>query len=216
MRHLSKKNRGRQPSGKGRDPISTGSFRIIGGEWRSRRLQFPGVEGLRPSTDRVRETVFNWLNYELPGARVLDLFAGSGALGFEALSRGAKHCQFIELNQIAWRALQNNIELLGAPAQLGNQDALAYLNGRDGEAFDIVFVDPPFRKNLVGPVVGLLDANALVKPGSVIYVELESELQNITVPKHWNLTKEKTAGQVSYRLYKVGEPEGDRDEVLNA
>ena len=127
-------------------------LRIIGGEWRSRKLKFADVPGLRPTPDRVRETLFNWLQWHVPGARCLDLFAGSGALGLEALSRGARDVVMVEKHPAAAQALRDNLTLLGARnARLVHDDALRYL-GRVTVAFDLIFLDPPFRQMLLEPV----------------------------------------------------------------
>lgn len=182
-----------------------GSFRIIGGDHRSRRLSFPDVEGLRPTTDRVRETVFNWLQHNIPGARVLDLFAGSGALGFEAASRGAAHVQFVELSPAAYRALSDNSKLLNLEAEIAHDNALSFLKkqGASSSGFDIVFLDPPFRKDLLADVLSLLESSALLNPDALVYIETESELAALPIPPSWQELKSKKAGQVSYRLFRV-------------
>ena len=183
-----------------------GSFRIIGGDHRSRRLSFPDVEGLRPTTDRVRETVFNWLQHSLHGARVLDLFAGSGALGFEAASRGAARVQFVELSPSAYRALSENSKLLNLKAEIANEDALSFLAKQRAapSGFDIVFLDPPFRKGLLAEALALLDSSALLNRDALVYIETESELAALAIPQSWQELKAKKAGQVSYRLFRVG------------
>ncbi len=203
---------------KAKPSLESGSFRIIAGQWRSRRLNFPAVEGLRPTTDRVRETVFNWLNADLPGAHVLDVFSGSGALGLEAVSRGASSLLAIEKNKQAATALQDNINLLlPAPVntiQVHHADALSMLSrlkesefvgvlGCSASAFDLVFLDPPFRKGILEETLGLLDGHPRIRPGALIYVEREKELQGVCFPKNWTLLKEKVAGQVSYQLFRV-------------
>lgn len=150
-------------------------LRIIGGEWRSRRLKFADVPGLRPTPDRMRETLFNWLQMQVPGSRCLDLFAGSGALGLEALSRGAQEVVLVEKHPAAAKALRDNLTLLGAQnAVLVNDDASRYLQ-RETEAFDLIFLDPPFRKNLLEPILESLLAKALLKPTGMIYLEQEAE-----------------------------------------
>lgn len=179
-----------------------GSFRIIGGEWGSRRLAFPSVDGLRPSTDRVRETVFNWLSPYLPGAQVLDMFAGSGSLGFEALSRGAKHCVFLELSKSAVSALNENRELLQASASVVQIDALVWQH-TETALFDLVLLDPPFRKNLLQPAIDALISSGSLAENALVYIEQEKELPAPIVPVGWQLLKQKEAGQVSYRLYEV-------------
>lgn len=195
MRKPSTKRSTRQTSTK-----STSKLRIIGGEWRSRQLPIPDVEGLRPTTDRVRETVFNWLNFEVPGARCLDLFCGSGALGLEALSRGAKECTFVELNKGVAQQIQQNLHTLNAPhGKVVHSDALTFLQGL-GEAFDLIFLDPPFRKGLLDLVIPRLNAG-WVKPGGHIYIERETEKDIDQLPDNWQLVKEKTAGQLTFSLY---------------
>ena len=182
-----------------------GSFRIIGGEHRSRRLGFPEVEGLRPTTDRVRETVFNWLQNAISGARVLDLFSGSGALGFEAASRGASEVQFVELNPAAYKSLCQNKELLGVKADIAHEDALGFLQKQveGSKGFDIIFLDPPFRLGLMAEVLDLLESTDLLAPDALIYMETEAELSSLVVPASWQELKAKKAGQVSYRLFQA-------------
>lgn len=173
-------------------------LRIIGGEWRSRRLNFADVPGLRPTPDRVRETLFNWLQIQVPGSRCLDLFAGSGALGLEALSRGAREVVMVEKHPAAAAALRENMTLLGAQnAVLVNDDAFRYLRSLSAaEAFDLVFLDPPFRKNLLEPVLETLFAKSLLNPGGMIY--LEQEMDAATDFTRFGLQTHRTtqAGQV--------------------
>lgn len=197
---------------------TSGSYRIIGGSWRSRRLNFPAIEGLRPTTDRVRETVFNWLTSEIQGARVLDLFAGSGALGVEALSRGASSLLAIEKDKSAWRALSANIALLIPEPAARKQvnivcdNALVFLdtskkgNGEEAKTepmtYDLLFLDPPFRKGLLEQTLTLLDEHPLIDRSALIYVEREKEMAGLPIPKNWRLLKEKVAGQVLYQLFR--------------
>jgi len=184
-----------------------GSFRIIGGEWRSRRLSFPGIEGLRPTTDRVKETVFNWLSGEIEGAKVLDLFAGSCSLGFEALSRGAESLTAIEKDRSAAQAIRDNLNLLKGEAEVIQNDAIAWLkqnaNEQTGSPFSLIFLDPPFRQGLLDSCLELLENSAILEPNALIYLELEQERRDLLVPSGWQLLKEKSAGQVSYRLYQT-------------
>lgn len=190
--------------------ISSGNqqLRIIGGEWRGRKLNFPEVEGLRPTPDRVRETLFNWLALYIPGGRCLDLFSGSGALGFEALSRGASHVTMIDNSSMVIRQLRQNIQdLKTQSAELITGSALDWLEKRsdDLEAqFDVVFIDPPFRQELAEQCCLLLEQKSMLADHAMIYVETEKELTNPMVPDNWELYREKTAGQVTYRLYKRG------------
>lgn len=180
---------------------ATGFVRIISGLWRGRKLPVHDAEGLRPTTDRVKETVFNWLAPTIPHARCLDLFAGSGGLGFEAASRQAEQVTLVELNPTAFRQLQRNIATLKTDRlQVVNQDALAYLN-QTGTPFDVVFLDPPFRQGLLQQTITLLEENGWLANEAQIYVETEKELPLEGIPAHWHLHREKTAGQVSFRLF---------------
>ena len=177
-------------------------LRIIGGEWRSRQLPIIELDGLRPTTDRVRETVFNWLSFEIPGARCLDLFSGSGALGLEALSRGAKECTFVELNRSVAQQIERNLSTLQASnGTVHNTDALSFLQANPAP-FDVIFLDPPFRKGLLEQVLPKLDERWLAA-NAYIYIERESEAQLSQLPDHWQLKKEKRAGQLTFALYQV-------------
>ncbi|TDR14271.1 16S rRNA (guanine(966)-N(2))-methyltransferase RsmD [Marinomonas communis] len=177
-------------------------LRIIGGEWRSRQLPIIELDGLRPTTDRVRETVFNWLSFEVPGARCLDLFSGSGALGLEALSRGAKECTFVELNRSVAQQIERNLSTLQASnGTVYNTDALSFLQANPAP-FDVIFLDPPFRKGLLEQVLPKLDERWLAA-NAYIYIERESEAQLSQLPDHWQLKKEKRAGQLTFALYQV-------------
>jgi 16S rRNA (guanine966-N2)-methyltransferase len=188
--------------------ISSGNqqLRIIGGDWRGRKLSFPEVEGLRPTPDRVRETLFNWLSVYIPGGRCLDLFSGSGALGFEALSRGAAHVTMIDNSSMVIRQLRQNIQDLKTQhAELITGSATEWLETRSGDLevqFDVVFLDPPFHQDLSAICCQLLEQNNLLTSNAMIYLETEKELTNPLVPDNWQLHREKTAGQVTYRLYK--------------
>ena len=179
-------------------------LRIIGGEWRSRRLRFPAIDGLRPTMDRVRETLFNWLQFDVEGARVLDAFAGSGALGLEALSRGAKQVIFLEKNPKAALQLKDNLKTLQANnAQVWAGDALQWL-ADNPEPYDLVFLDPPFGQNLLQPALQQLT----LLPGALVYVEHESALQP-QIPSHWQERKRKDTKEFSFRLFEVGSPDTD-------
>lgn len=179
--------------------------RIIGGQWRSRRLSFVATQGLRPTPDRVRETLFNWLQGVTSGARCLDLCAGSGALGFEALSRGASSLVFVEQSHQVARTLQSNLQQLKVQnAEVVTASALEWLDSRatdETERFDLVFMDPPFRQGLVAPLCALLERRNLLAERAMIYIECERELVLPPLPADWVLYREKQAGQVSYRLY---------------
>ena len=182
-----------------------GEVRIISGKWRGRKLAVLNAEGLRPTTDRVKETLFNWLMHDIDGARVLDCFAGSGSLAFEALSRHASHATLIEREAMQARQLQQNISKLQCDnATVLQQDCQSYLNAAATNQFDVVFIDPPFRKQLALPCCIALEQNHWLAEQALIYLETEKELQVNELPANWRLLKEKVAGQLAYRLYQRG------------
>ena len=175
-------------------------LRIIGGQWRSRRLAFPDLPGLRPTPDRVRETLFNWLAPVLLGARCLDLFAGSGALGMEALSRGAAETVFVEHHPLAVRTLRENLARLDAQgARVDPAEALAWLR-QPGTPFEIAFLDPPFGEGLLEPACALLEQGGWLTANAWIYLEAEANQPAPVLPADWMLHREKIAGTVAYRL----------------
>ncbi len=191
-----------------RQPHSTpshtggGQLRIIAGQWRSRKLPIANVKGLRPTADRVRETVFNWLSLITPGARVLDVFSGTGALAMEALSRGASSATLLEANPIAAKILKSNLALLNAEqGQVIEADSLTWLQRPASQPFDLILLDPPFRLNLLAPTCELLERNGYINDKSHIYIEVEKELTPLPIPDNWQLKKSKTAGQVSFSLW---------------
>jgi 16S rRNA (guanine966-N2)-methyltransferase len=174
---------------------SSGSVRIIGGTWKKSVLRFPGVEGLRPTPDRVRETLFNWLGQDLSGLACLDLFAGSGALGFEAASRGATRVVLVERDGAAVGALRVNAARLSATSlEIVSRDAFQYLASAN-ERFDVVFLDPPFRQNVLPDVLGRL--SRVMKAGARVYVEGPAPCE---VEGAWNELKSSRAGQVHFQL----------------
>lgn len=176
-------------------------LRIIAGDWRGRQLRFAEVPGLRPTPDRIRETLFNWLQYDVPGSHCLDLYAGSGALGFEAASRGAGKVVQVENNDLACRYLKENAQMLAASRlTIINREVLRFL-ARDPEPFDLVFMDPPFSKNLVLPTCHRLEDNGWLAVRAKIYVESERALEADGWPATWTLLKDKRAGDVAYRLF---------------
>lgn len=179
-------------------------LRIIGGQWRGHKLHFADVEGLRPTGDRVRETLFNWLAPVISGAHCLDLFAGSGALGFEALSRGADHVILVEKDTAATTLLKQNGALLKTErAQVIQTDASQWLNTFTPEKpFDVVFLDPPFAADLLQPCCDLLQRSGLLFKNSLVYIETDRHQSPPITPPTWDLFREKTAGQVCYRLYR--------------
>ena len=179
----------------------SGQIRIIGGQWRGRKLPVPESPGLRPTTDRVRETLFNWLAPSIVDASCLDCFAGSGALGLEALSRYAANATLLEMERGVAQQLQKNLATLKASnAKVVNTNTLAFL-AQAGAPHDIVFVDPPFRKGLLEETLTLLENNGWLSDEALIYIESEVENGLPPVPMNWHVYREKVAGQVAYRLY---------------
>ena len=175
-----------------------GTLRIIGGEWRSRLIEFDADAGVRPTPDRVRQTVFDWLSPLMPGASCLDLFAGSGALGFEALSRGASHTSFIEQGRDQAAAMRAAALKLAAGdrAEIVQTDALSWLRST-AQRYDVVFLDPPYGANLLAPALAALPR--VLKPMHRVYLEWPQG-QVPQLPAGYTLLKEKNAGQVSYGL----------------
>ncbi len=176
--------------------------RIVGGMWRSRKISFPDAQGLRPTPDRVRETVFNWLQPVISGSRCLDLFSGSGAMGFEALSRGAREVVMLDVDAQVVAALRENAKLLQATgATILRIDALEYLRpGSQDATFDIVFVDPPYHHDLVNPCLNALVAGNWLSHTPQIFIEAERELTAFDLPTGLSLERSKTAGQVGFHL----------------
>ena len=174
------------------------TVRISAGEWRSRLLKFPDVDGLRPTPERVRQTVFNWLGQALDGLSCLDLFAGTGVMGFEALSRGATQVVLIEKSRTAYQALvDNKIALKATNAQVLNLDALEFLK-QNQQPFDVIFLDPPYHQGLIDQTLALVKT-ALSRNG-LIYVEAEFALKD---GADWQVYKAGKAGNVFYHLLKV-------------
>jgi 16S rRNA (guanine966-N2)-methyltransferase len=183
-----------------------GHLRIIGGTNRGRRLPIPDQPGLRPTADRVRETLFNWLAPVLPGACCLDLFAGSGALGLEAASRGAGEVVLVERNERVARQLSVNCVTLGAQGvRVIQTDALTWLGGPP-TPFDLVFLDPPFAEGLLGPACTLLAGRGWLAPCARVYLEADDREGFPALPNGWQLIRERTAGQVRFGLVQVGTP----------
>ena len=179
----------------------SGQIRIIGGQWRGRKLPVPESPGLRPTTDRVRETLFNWLAPSIVDASCLDCFAGSGALGLLAISRSAANATLLEMERGVAQQLQKNLATLKASnAKVVNTNTLAFL-AQAGAPHDIVFVDPPFRKGLLEETLKLLENNGWLSDEALIYIESEVENGLPPVPMNWHVYREKVAGQVAYRLY---------------
>ena len=175
--------------------------KIIGGQWRGRNLPFPDVADLRPTPVRVRETLFNWLQYDIIASRCLDLYAGSGALGIEAVSRGAKQVVQVDNNAQVCRQLKANNELLATTqVKIVQQDVFRYLAG-DADTFNLVFLDPPFSQGLAVQAANWLEDKMWLANHAKIYIEVESKLKLEGLPESWEMLKHKTAGEVGYYLF---------------
>ncbi|MEZ5568487.1 MAG: 16S rRNA (guanine(966)-N(2))-methyltransferase RsmD [Halioglobus sp.] len=183
----------------------SGQLRIIGGEWRGRRLRFTPAQGLRPTSDRTRETLFNWLAPIIRDAMCLDLFAGSGALGLEALSRGAAHCDFVEPSREALAGIRGHLALLQATGRghCHQHTAEAFLSRADTR-YDLAFIDPPFGHDMASTACRQLAAAGLLTTKAMVYVETAASEPVPEVPANWLVHREKTAGGVAYRLYTAG------------
>lgn len=169
--------------------------------WRNRVLEVADVPGLRPTSERIRETLFNWLATDVAGSRCLDLFAGTGALGLEALSRGAKSAVFVENSSRAAKALQHGIDKLGAlNATLVCADAFDFVRTYGDEPFDIVFLDPPFADDTVPELCRLLSGSAVLARRARVYIEQDRKQPRPELPPAWSVLREKTAGNVRYSL----------------
>lgn len=189
-----KKNQPKEKSG--------GRIRIIGGKWRSRKISFREAPGLRPTGDRIRETLFNWLGINIDGAHCLDLYAGTGILGLEALSRGASTCTALENNPTVIKQLHVNRDQLEADLSIITADSIKFLQRKNsGRVFDIVFVDPPFSKTLHTESCGLLESNGWLAPDALIYCELPAKGNLFATPPSWRIEKDKIASGVRYMLY---------------
>ncbi len=179
----------------------SGRLRIVAGNWRSRLLDIADVPGLRPTSQRIRETLFNWLAPRIDGARCLDLFAGTGALGLEALSRGARSAVFVEKSARAVEMLRRNVKILNADGAVVLQmDALDYLRGERIERFDVVFLDPPFAADLIDELCRLLAERQMLADDACVYLEQDRSAPEPDLPEGWQVLKNKTAGNVRYML----------------
>ncbi len=187
----------------------TGAVRIIAGRWRGRKLVVPDVSGLRPTPDRVRETVFNWLQNSIADSRCLDLFSGSGVLGFESASRGAKHVDMVELDAKAAIQLQDNCQLLDATNCHIIQNSAQRFLMNNSMQYDIVFIDPPYQADLWAEIAQLLVDNDCLVENAHICIECPSKSDLPVLPKHWQLEKDKKSGDVRYCLFinKIGAAE---------
>lgn len=185
-----------------------GSVRIIAGEWRGRRLPVPDLPGLRPSGDRSRETLFNWLQALLRGAACLDLFAGTGVLGLEAVSRGAASVVLVENSRPAAVQLRASVEMLdGKPGNsrvtVLEADALQWLKSQAPGSFDLVFLDPPFGRGLAAAAMESLQLGRLLKPGGLVYLETARSEELPPLTAAWKVLKEQTLGEVKMYLLKA-------------
>ncbi len=182
---------------------TTGQLRLIAGKWRGRKLAIADVEGLRPTPDRVRETVFNWLQATVGGARCLDLFAGSGALGFEAASRGASSVVLVESNTRAATILRDNITAMSAEqCQVENKTAQQFI-AQTTQQYDLVFIDPPYQSDLWTEIAQQLVTSNVLADNATIYLECPSKGELPRVPESWTVLKDKTAGDVRYCLFEI-------------
>jgi 16S rRNA (guanine966-N2)-methyltransferase len=181
-------------------PTGRNAVRIVGGEWRGRLLRFPAVPGIRPTPDRVRETLFNWLQQKVTGGRCLDLFAGSGALGLEALSRGAAHVELVDVEPAVTRYLLERLRDFGCDrGQVICSDASRYLSG-PAQAFDLVFLDPPFDAAVLPDICRRLEQGGWLAPGGYAYLEAPAAAGPPGLPAGWTLLRSKRAGEVGYHL----------------
>lgn len=187
---------------KQRKSISDGFIRLISGKWRGKKLPVKDKEGLRPTTDRTKETLFNWLMHDVRDANCLDCFSGSGSLAFEALSRFANSAVLLERDKQVALQLRKNLQTLQVDnALLVETDSISYLQQPAVQQFDIVFVDPPFNKGLASPCCLALEKNGYLTEKALIYIEVEAQLTELELPENWQLLKEKKTGQVAYQLY---------------
>jgi 16S rRNA (guanine966-N2)-methyltransferase len=180
--------------------MKPGVIRIIGGSLRGRRIKVLDSEDLRPTPDRVRETLFNWLSPHLAGARCLDLFAGTGALGFEASSRGASYVEMIDSSPRVVDHLKQTLTELGGDNIAIRQAKVPTQLGEPAQAFDVIFIDPPYQQALVIPCCQFLETHGFLAPCAYIYLEAHAPIHDNDLPANWRLLKQARAGQVYYHL----------------
>lgn len=176
-------------------------LRIIGGKHRGRKLDVLDKPGLRPTADRVRETLFNWLQSDIIGSNVLDLFCGAGGLSFEACSRGAKHIDMVEIDKQVCEQLREQVAILNCPVKIFNQQAESFLSQTTNK-YDLVFLDPPFSTDLLQATISHPDLSASLTNDALVYVEM-AKADRVDVPDYWHLIKEKTTTTLCYRLYQM-------------
>ena len=185
------------------------NFRIISGDFRGRKFNFPGIEGLRPTPGKIRETLFNWLQFDIINKTVLDPFAGSGALSLEAISRGANKVYVIEKNRKVYEKLKSNFNFLDQNQYtIINEDAMIHLSKSSNQSFDLIFLDPPFAKDLLKQTIEKLSSNNYINSQSKIYIESEFKLteENISslINYQFKIIKQKKSGNVHYCLISLG------------
>ncbi|PKF61933.1 16S rRNA (guanine(966)-N(2))-methyltransferase RsmD [Psychromonas sp. psych-6C06] len=190
---------------KSRKSIKGGFIRLISGKWRGKKLPVKDIQGLRPTTDRTKETLFNWLMHNINDANCLDCFSGSGSLAFEALSRYAQKVTLLEKDKSVVKQLRENLTVLNAEnGCVIEGDTIQFLQQTAQQQYNIVFIDPPFNNALVEPCCEALLQNGYLAPDALIYIERESELTHLNLPESWQLLKEKSTSQVTYQLYQQG------------
>ena len=181
-----------------------GKVRITSGEWKNRNLEVPDIDGLRPTSERVRETLFNWLMPSIHKSVCLDLFAGSGSLGFEALSRGARHCTFVEKSKLAFRQIKTTRTILNAMnSEAHNCDAIDFLSSVHNHNFNLVFLDPPFSNNYLISSIESIHEYQLVSSGGYIYIEFNKNNDLSDLPDNWSVIRKKIYGNVCFILIEV-------------
>ncbi len=182
--------------------MKPGTVRIIAGTWRGRRLKVPDVKDLRPTPDRVRETLFNWLMPIIAGARCLDLFAGSGVLGFEALSRGASSVVMVDESPAVLKLLEEQLAYFGAKNAVVYRAKIPAQLRAPIQPFDVVFLDPPYQSELLLPTCTYLEQNGFLAEGAYVYLEASEVIKDNDLPSGWRIIKSQRAGQVAYHLVK--------------
>ena len=181
-----------------------GKVRITSGEWKNRNLEVPDIDGLRPTSERVRETLFNWLMPSIHKSVCLDLFAGSGSLGFEALSRGAKHCTFVEKSKLAFSQIKTTRTSLNAVnSEVHNCDAIDFLSSDHNHNFNLVFLDPPFSDDYLISSIESIHEYQLVSRGGYIYIEFNKNNDLFDLPDNWSVIRKKIYGNVCFILIEV-------------
>jgi len=181
-----------------------GKVRITSGEWKNRNLEVPDIDGLRPTSERVRETLFNWLMPSIHKSVCLDLFAGSGSLGFEALSRGARHCTFVEKSKLAFRQIKTTRTILNAMnSEAHNCDAIDFLSSVHNHNFNLVFLDPPFSDDYLISSIESIHEYQLVSRGGYIYIEFNKNNDLSDLPDNWSVIRKKIYGNVCFILIEV-------------